>query len=520
MAEDVGPLVNVTGKEIIQTGIEYPLSSGPATFTVDDLADAVEAQDDPAIKAPRLRLGHEGLDDPAWDGEPAIGTLGNLRLSQEGHLILGDYMGIPEWLAKVLPSAYPACSIDGQVGVSTNTGHEWRLVITDLALLGVRWPGVSTLEDIKALYSTTGPDNVTIYATEEEVMAGTATVTARTDVDDVRRQFYNQLESGQYWWWVRSQYYDPDELIVEDEESGELYRVPFTTTEEGECSFSDPVAVRIEYEDKPVKDQPSETKAALIAGLVFAHKPAKVFASRDESRKDVSVAATGGTAVADPMALRQAFGLAAEATDEELTAAMEGAGFVSPPGEEGASSSPGSEQAGTTDTSADGGSNGDNQAPANSGGDPANAQPTTTASGAVMVDSARLAELEARAARGDQALTRFENQDRDEVISAAIKAGKVPKSRQAHWQEQWKRDPEGTRHLLTATVEKGGLAAGLIPVTEQGASPSGDDLADADAYPKGLFPDLDQRNAEIAAQTAAGATVVPFRGGLINRRGF
>jgi len=515
-AEDIGPLVNVLGKEIIQTGIEYPLASGPATFTTEDLADAVESQSDAAIKPPRLRLGHEGLDDPAWDGEPAIGTLGNLRLAQEGHLIVGDYMGIPEWLAQVLPSAYPACSIDGKTGVKTNTGHEWRLVITDLALLGVRWPGVSTLEDIKALFSTTGPDNVTIYATEEEVMAGSA-VTARTDVDDVRRQYYQSLDSSQYWWWVRSQYYDPDELIVEDEESGELYRVPFDTTAEGEVTFSEPVAVRIEYEDKPVKEQTAETKAALIAGLVFSHKPEKVFNSRADSRKDVMA---GTAAAPDPAALRQAFGLGAEATDEELTAAMTDAGYVSPPGSEGAPSAPGSEQAGTDDTSAAG--NADNQAPANSAGDPAHSQPTTTtASGAVMVDSARLAELEARAARGDQALTRFEHQDRDETISAAIKAGKVPKSRTAHWQEQWNRDPEGTKHLLTAAVDKGGLAPGLIPITERGASPSGDDVADESGYDVNLFPEIAaQQRAQQAAAGAQPAPVIPLRGGLINGRGF
>jgi hypothetical protein len=514
--DDIGPLVNVLGKEIIQTGIEYPLSSGPATFTTEDLADAVASQDDPAIKSPRLRLGHEGLDDPAWDGEPAIGTLGNLRLAQEGHLIVGDYMGIPDWLAKVLPSAYPACSIDGQMGVETNTGHNWRLVVTDLALLGVRWPGVSTLEDIKALYSTSGPDNVTIYATEEEVMAGTGTVTARTDVDDVRRQFYNQLESGQYWWWVRSQYYDPNELIVEDEESGELYRVPFTTNDDGEASFDDPVAVRIEYEDKPVKEQPEETKAAILAGLVFSRQPAKVFASRDDSRKDVTVAGTA-TSTVDPAVLRQAFGLTAEATDEELSAAMGEAGFVAPPGQEGSPVAPGSEQPGTTDTSASSGDGGDNQAPANSGGDPANAQPTTPPSGAVMVDAARLASLEARAARGDQALTRFEHQDRDSVINAAISAGKVPKSRESHWQTQWGTDPEGTRHLLTASVDKGGLAPGLIPVTEVGSSP-GDGSLDDSGYPAEWLPEVAAAQAQQRQVTEAGQ-VVPFtRGGLINRR--
>src|SRR5215475_1084129 len=97
--------------EIVQTGIEYPLATGPATFTTEDLSDLVESQGDPAIKAPRLKLGHTADLGLLADGQPAIGTLGNLRLEQDGHLVVGDYIGIPTWLAAVLPSAYPARSI-------------------------------------------------------------------------------------------------------------------------------------------------------------------------------------------------------------------------------------------------------------------------------------------------------------------------------------------------------------------------------------------------------------------------
>jgi hypothetical protein len=39
--------------EIVKTGIEYPLATGPQTFTPEDLLEAVAAQDDPAIVAPR-----------------------------------------------------------------------------------------------------------------------------------------------------------------------------------------------------------------------------------------------------------------------------------------------------------------------------------------------------------------------------------------------------------------------------------------------------------------------------------
>jgi hypothetical protein len=518
-AADMGELVNVEAVEICQTGIEYPLASGPRTFTTEDLADAVEAQDDPAIKQPRLRLGHEGLNDPEWDGEPAVGIIDNLRLAQEGHLILGDYVGVPEWLAAALPSAYPGRSIDGQCDVVTNTGHSWRLVITDLALLGVRWPGVTTLEDIKALYSKNGPDNVTIYTTDpEEVAAGMPSVQARTDVDDVRRQYYQSLDSSQYWWWVRSQYYDPDELIVEDEESGELYRVPFSTDADGEVTFADAVAVRIEYEDKPVKEQPEEAKAAITAlASLVRRKPGVVFASRDESRKDMPVATPVKGSI-DSAALRTALGLGEDATDDEVSAALAGAGIIAPPGQEGGSSAPGAEQTGTNTSSTQvPGDDPDNQAPGNSGNDPATGQPTVApvAAGAVLVDASRLEDLERRAQRGDVARTVQETADRDATITAAIKAGKVPNSRRDHWQQSWERDPEGTKHLLTAAVDKGGLAPGLIPVTEVGSSPPDEALDDQTAYPSDWLPDVAARQAAIAA----GQQQPPRQGALLNGRG-
>src|SRR5262245_35657764 len=82
---DLADLVDVEDVEIVQTGIEYQLASGPKTFTVDDLRDAVDSQGDPAIKRPRLKLGHVadlGLLD---DGQPAIGTVAGMRLEQGGN---------------------------------------------------------------------------------------------------------------------------------------------------------------------------------------------------------------------------------------------------------------------------------------------------------------------------------------------------------------------------------------------------------------------------------------------------
>ena len=497
----------VTDVEIVQTGIEYPLSTGPATFTTDDLSDLVESQGDPAIKAPRLKLGHTANIGLLEDGQPAVGHVGNLRLEQDGHLVVGDYIGIPTWLAEVLPSAYPARSIEAAIGVETNTGHNWRLVLTDLALLGVVWPGVGTLEDIQALYSAEGPDNVQVLTTREEVdaMARAARgVKAQVDVDVIRRGFYEQLESDQFWWWIRSMYVDPNELIVEDEDTGDLYRVPFQTKGEG-VTFDDPIAIKIKYVDKPAAQQPAKQEAAWDVPAVPKGRALVAYANRAESRpeqegSDVTIASD-----VDPVALRNSLGLADDASDEEVRTALASAGIITPPGQEvggeDATRAPAAEQQGTA--AEQGPNERDNTAPGGPS-DPATAQPTSTpegeseagaveppvaADGTVRLDRATYDGLVRNAQQGAQAFARQGREDRDRVITAAVNEGKIPPSRVEHWQRQWASDEEGTRTLLTAAADKGGLAAGLIPVTERGTTPTDESLT-IEAYPAEWLPEI------------------------------
>lgn len=537
---DLGTLVNVTGVEIVQTGIEYPLASGPHTFTVDELADAIKAaEEDPAIKSPRLRLGHSGLQDPGWDGEPAIGTVANMRLEQEGHTIVGDYVGVPEWLANVLPSAYPARSIDGELGVTTNTGHDWRLVITGLALLGVRWPGVSTLDDIKALFSKEGPDGVVVYATKEEMEEGemglaAQKVTGRIDTDDIRRQFYNSLSAEQWAWWIRGQYQDPDELIAEDEASGELYRIPYTI-EGDDVSFGDPVPVKIDFIDKPQKKEKATAVAAILSFAQTTHKNTTVYATVAESKEGVDVAGTATeTPPLDLATLRSMFNVPDTKSDDDLKKELEAAGFVFPPGQEegGAGRAPGSEQSGTSESgmATTGNDPANVTGPGTDPGNPetaASSPPPVTQSGVVSIDAATLSQLTEDAKLGRAAHTRQVTGDRDVMIAAAIQQGRIPKSREGHWRQQYDKDPEGTTTLLTAAADKGGLAPGLIPVTELGGAPSEDAGDTAEAYPAEWLPEVAARNARNAAMAAAaqgGGNVVPFQhpnaGLMVQQRGW
>lgn len=141
-------LTTVSGVAIAKVG-EWNASSGRWVCTREQLEDAVRAQHDPAFRAPVLKLGH---DDPRFEGTPAIGRLQNLRLDASGEVLLADLVGVPTWLAEILPSAYPSRSVEALLAVATDEGANYAMVVTGLALLGVTPPAIESLADIATLY--------------------------------------------------------------------------------------------------------------------------------------------------------------------------------------------------------------------------------------------------------------------------------------------------------------------------------------------------------------------------------
>lgn len=253
-------LTTLADVQIVKTGIEYPLSSGPTTFTPEDLASAVNAQSDPSVPQPRIWLGH--FDDKRIhgertsgvpSGEPAVGKVCDMRLTEEGHCIVGDLTGVPVWLGNIVASAFPSRSIEGRFNVKTPTGRKHRLVITGLALLGVTWPGVGTLEDIASLYTEAGPADIKITeASEEQPVTITAThkrqINAQVTVEDLRRAWQLTIANDpqKFNWWLRSIYIEPNELIVDADDGGTLLRQPFTVNGD-KIKFGKPKKVKIQY---------------------------------------------------------------------------------------------------------------------------------------------------------------------------------------------------------------------------------------------------------------------------------
>jgi hypothetical protein len=314
-------LVTKEGIPLVRVG-SYDLSSGPRVFTEEDLMAAADAlANDPAIKPPRVKIDSVekalGLDPVAHGGEPAFGWFDGLRVVDNGQTLVGDFHG-PKAVADAMEWAYLNLSIEGPPpGWTSATGRSYGLVISAVALLGVHWPGVSTLDDFTEFLAE-GPK---IERTEApEMVLATLGVTASLDQDLVARRLIDAIDTGgielpegvaSYSLWLRSLRFDDNGepyAKVTDEDSGRLYRVDFKVSG-SEVTFGE--FVEVVEQDVPV-----------TAGMV-RRAPVAVWASRDESRA-VMASRGGDVGMTDEQrrALAAGYGLDPEtATEADIMAA-------------------------------------------------------------------------------------------------------------------------------------------------------------------------------------------------------
>lgn len=491
-------LSTVYNVDMCAVGIEYPLASGPMTFTQEDLIEAVASQDDPAVRPPRAWLGHvdddrfhAGRSTPAGSAEPALGKFINLRVEDQGMTLVGDIVGCPTWLARILASAYPSRSIEGGKGVITATGHEWKMVVTDVALLGVRWPGVSTLADLEALYSEEGPDDIEIIEEDPLTIAAAAgRITAQVDVDDVRRAYYSEAPSEQTWWWIRAIQLNPTELIVDDDEGG-LYRVPFAVSGD-DVTFSDPVQVKIEYVTASQASDP-DARGLIARTLTTDSVVAASWDQRAESRPESSNQEDQGMTPEQIRLLRARLNLSEDqlpndATPEQITAVLSA---------ETAPETPPSETPETPDPSEQPNMPEEPEepevatpdAPESTPEQIAAARATLQRAGLVAVPGEAWATVQANAAAGARVAQQSDTESRDRITAQAVRDGRIAPHQRQHFRQMFDRDPQGTNTLLTATVEKGGLMPGTIPIEARGSDPS-PDMTTSEAYPSSWLPEL------------------------------
>jgi len=165
----------------------FPLSSGEHTFTKDQLARAV--QNALTGTGPVIGIGHL---DPRWqdvdasaDGDPALGRIENLELAEDGELLLGDFVDMPDWFADALPTLFPRRSLEG-------TCKNGDLRITAVKMLGTKMPGIHTLEDLKQLASDEGPALVAAGADNEGRDVTVVLTTDQREVSTVNPKLMRQ----------------------------------------------------------------------------------------------------------------------------------------------------------------------------------------------------------------------------------------------------------------------------------------------------------------------------------------
>lgn len=200
-------LATVPDVELCAVGT-WHASTGVTTFTREDLAACIGALDCPGVRNPVLKLGHNEDDGAGlrWDGEPTVGWISNMRLDAGDAKIVGDYTGMPGWLASVLPSAYPDRSIEMYRPFKCQIGHSHPAVITAVALLGVSHPAVGvlqSLQDVAALYEVQAVPAVeavavrhgdVVYLTAAPIAPAKAAATGM-DADAVQTAWQDALDS-------------------------------------------------------------------------------------------------------------------------------------------------------------------------------------------------------------------------------------------------------------------------------------------------------------------------------------
>lgn len=468
----------IEGVELVTVGMEWPASTGPVTFTFEHLADAAAAaNDDPHVVVPRLKLGHESeingelnVIDPfaaIGDAAPAFGKVTNLRLSNDGAVLLGDYAEMPDWLADAAPSAFPNRSIEAQFDVTTEGGKHYTMVLTGVALLGAYLPAVTDLDDLERLMIE-GPDLEATAATQSPKEGRMSESTAASiSAGTIRERFNfewtldNEVEQDTYWWWCRDVRVEPNEVIADDDEGG-IWSVSYETDGKDIVTFGEPVRVREDF-------VPVNASAGAVLARFRQRTDQQVLASNLERPEKP---APGTTAASQPdneendmpeidlEKLRARLGLPDDATEEQINAALaedETPVEESPEGDEKPEETPADEE--------------DDEGVEARG---------------VTLDEDAHAELKADAKAGREARQTQLKAERDKIVDDAVGAGKFPPSAKAAYRDQLERGGEietKTREFISK------LAKDTVPVGKERGEVDSEVSASA-GLPGAWFPEI------------------------------
>ena len=500
-------LVTVPNVELLEVGQEWETSTGVFDFRYEDLASCVASQDDPSLRTPVVKLGHVDAR-KGFDGQPSFGKVENLRLTNNGMTLVGDLVGVPLWLASVMASAYPRRSIEGNFDFTSRTGNTWPMVLTGLALLGDAYPAIDTLEDIQALWGTEPPvlykvedveeiaasgsgfkarkvDEVPNWLRKKEVAAAATEIKASVSLDTVRRSYYEGLDASQMWWWIREVRVNPLSLIVDDDEGG-LYEIPVTAGTDDTVSFGEPKSVKIEYVAASGAPVPERPPGQVLAAMYDKPEETGRTSRLEGAVEDATMASSPPTKkepsnmdlTAEELA---ALGLTADATREQISAAILGQRQEGTPDDGNPASQP---ETPATEPGAQPATSPDyvQPPPGVPAGEPvAVPQQAVIPEGMALIDEPTLAELRQGVAASTQLVQRQAQRDRDEILDNAIRAGKFGPGRRKHYEGLLLSDPLGGKATIAS------LEPGLVPVAETVAASVGstEQVEDTTSYPTG-----------------------------------
>jgi hypothetical protein len=490
--DDPWRLVTVPGVEILRVGYEWLTSTGVFTFTIEDLLSAAAAEENPHIVAPVIKFGHI---DPRFgnDGDFAVGRIKNLRVENNDTLLVGDYVGMPLWLASVLPSAYPRRSIEAEWrAMSQKDQPTWDgFFLTAVALLGAYYPACASLADLEAFWTGEDPpfysaetgevvpmsvaveamtkedDEVEgvvravkrakrVLASNTQPVAPAPSVAATVEVSDLMRTWWDTVRAEEFgpWAWVVEIFLDPPELIVDDGD-GNLFRQSYEF-EGDEIEFGEKEKVKRQYVSARHVAATQRGTQNLVASFATYEDAVCATVPEDQIPEE-------GDVQIDP-AILSSLGLAADASEADINAAL-AARLGAEPGE-----GEGEEQESETP-------------PATPPPDPAPETPAPTASvpdGYQLVDAAAWAEMQRTHQAMQEQVRAQATQDRDQFLRTAVREGRFPPASLTTYQAMWDGDPKGTKEFVLK------LAAGTVPVEARAVDEIEDD--GDPAVPSWMYP--------------------------------
>lgn len=430
---------------LVKTGT-WNGSTGSKAITKEDLEAIVEAHESAVLDKGVLKKGH--LDprhqNPAWDGDPAYGQVDNLRLSDDGETLLGDYINVPEDLAESLPSAYPNRSAEIAWGVKLKDAagkvtKEFKAALAGVALLGRTPPAVKGLGGPVSAFSAGSVefDGIGVFSmvTEFSLPGGLTANALREALSTAITDEFKAKKSldGEYaeWPWM----IDYDDTKAWFRANGGVFQVGYTASDAGVITLNDDVTEVIEKRTYvPVPDtatvpqtQLSEMEATNVQGAESANAKA----TREEPSMSEYL-----------KKLRDKLGLPETATEEEiLTAAAEAVQEPAPESTDSKVDADGKPVVETTEQTNN--SAGKHAAPA------AGDSPET-----VIVSAAAFSELMESNQSNATRLAAMEAAERkrrvDSLVKDYTKAGKIHPSEKSFFSAQLETNETETRKLLDA----------------------------------------------------------------------